>query len=74
MTTGNEAAAQVAKIGTVWAAIGITSWAEAASFLAFLLSLAALCEWLWKKLKPVAIRRGWIADRRTQKKRKADDE
>lgn len=50
-----------AKIGTAWAAVGITSWADAASALAFLYTLLLLCEWFWKKLaRPFAERRGWL--------------
>lgn len=50
-----------AKVGTAWAAVGITSWADAASALAFLYTLLLLCEWVWKKLvRPFAERRGWL--------------
>lgn len=56
-----QIAGQVTKVVTVWAAIGITSWAEAASFAAFLYSMVLLGEWFWKKLiKPFLIYRGWI--------------
>lgn len=56
-----QIAGQVTKVLTVWAAIGITSWAEAASFAAFLYSMVLLAEWFWKKLiKPFLIYRGWI--------------
>jgi len=49
------------KVATAWAAIGITSWADFASFLAAAYSMCLLAEWLWKKLiKPLAMRRGWI--------------
>ncbi len=68
-----DTAIQLAKVGTVWGVIGITSWADAASFVAFLLSLAALLEWIWKKVRPIAIERGWIRDKRGKGKRKADD-
>jgi hypothetical protein len=52
---------QGAKIGIVWISIGITSWAEAASFLAFVLSLLALCEYLWKKVvRPLLVRFGYM--------------
>lgn len=43
-------AAPLAKIATAWAAVGITSWAEAASFAAFLYSMLLIGEWLWKRL------------------------
>jgi hypothetical protein len=46
----NQIGAPVAKLLTVWAAIGITSWADAASFLAFCYSLLLIGEWFWKRL------------------------
>jgi hypothetical protein len=49
-TTVNVVASQGAKIGFVWAAIGISSWTDAAAFLAFVLSFLALSEYLWKKI------------------------
>lgn len=56
---------QGAKIGAIWATIGITSWAEAASFLAFLLSLAAVAEYLWKKaIRPLMVRYGYAEPRK----------
>ncbi len=67
MSPDNEVSAQVTKVVTVWAAIGITSWAEAASFVAFCYSFALLSEWVWKKVKPLLVARGWIADRSVYK-------
>lgn len=49
-TTVNVVASQGAKIGAVWAVIGISSWTDAAAFLAFVLSLLALSEYIWKKI------------------------
>lgn len=50
-----------AKIGTAWAAVGITSWADAASALAFLYTLLLIGEWVWKRAgRPFAERRGWV--------------
>ena len=62
----NNVTEPVAKIATVWAAIGITSWAEAASFLAFIYSLVLIGEWAWKKIvRPLLVARGYLrADRR----------
>lgn len=58
------------KLGTAWGAVGITSWADAASALAFLYTLVLLGEWLWKKaIRPFAERRGWIE----RKQRRKDD-
>lgn len=51
----------LAKVLSVWAAIGITSWAEFASFVAGMYSVALLGEWVWKKIgRNLAIRLGWI--------------
>lgn len=41
----------IAKIISVWAAIGVSSWTEAAAFVAFLYSCILIAEWLWKKLR-----------------------
>lgn len=50
-----------AKIGTAWAAVGITSWADAASALAFFYTLLLVLEWLWKKAgRPFCESRGWL--------------
>jgi hypothetical protein len=52
---------QAAKIVSAWALIGITSWAEAASFAAFLYSALLILEWLWKRVfRPLAMARGWV--------------
>lgn len=51
---------QVPKLAVVWAAWGITTWQEAAGFLAFVLSALAFCEWVWKKaLRPFLVWRGY---------------
>jgi hypothetical protein len=55
---------QGTKLLFVWGSIVITSWAEAASFLAFVLSALALCEYLWKKVvRPALVHFGYIAPR-----------
>ena len=46
----------VGKVISLWMAIGVTSWAEAASFAAFVYSMILIGEWAWKKIK--AARRG----------------
>jgi len=57
-----EVAAPAAKIFTAWAAVGITSWAEIASFLAAIYSALLIAEWTWKRaLRPFAVRKGWIS-------------
>lgn len=51
----------IAKIASVWAAVGITSWAEAASALAFLYTLCLLGEFWWKRFfRPLLERHGLI--------------
>jgi hypothetical protein len=55
-----EAVMSGMKLGSVWAAVGITSWAEAAAALAALYSLLLIGEFLWKKvLRPLGVRFGW---------------
>ncbi len=57
-------AAPVAKAATAWAVVGITSWAEFASFLAAIYTLILLGEWVWKRFgRAYAVRRGWVADK-----------
>lgn len=57
----SSVAAPGVKLVTAWAAVGITSWAEAASALAALYTIILIGEWLWKKLvRPFLERRGWI--------------
>lgn len=54
-----------AKVVSLWALIGITSWAEAAAFAGFVYSLLLIGEWVWKKLgRPFSERRGWIKPKR----------
>lgn len=54
-------AAPVAKVATAWAAVGITSWAEAASFLAFCYSAILIGEWAWKRfIREFFVARGWL--------------
>lgn len=62
--------APAVKIITAWAAVGITSWAEAASALAALYTLLLIFEWLWKRLiRPFCERRQWLE----RKKRRKED-
>lgn len=44
-----EAGVSVFKVATVWAAVGVTSWAEFASMLAAIYTLILIGEWCWKK-------------------------
>jgi hypothetical protein len=57
-------ASPVLKAATAWGAVGITSWADAASFLAFVYTLVLLGEWIWKRAgRRFAERRGWVKPR-----------
>ena len=58
------------KIVTAWAAVGITSWTEAAAFAAFIYTCALLAELIWKNIaRPFCEARGWIE----RKRRRHDD-
>lgn len=52
-TTTESVSEPLTKIGTAWAAVGITSWSEAAGFVATLYTLVLMGEWIWKKIKRV---------------------
>lgn len=53
--------APVVKVISVWAAVGFTSWADVAAFLAAIYSLLLIGEWLWKKLgRPFCEMHGWL--------------
>ena len=57
----DEIASPALKIGTVWIAVGITSWADFAAAAAALYTLILIGEWLWKKLiRPVCYSHRWI--------------
>jgi hypothetical protein len=52
----------IAKVASVWAAVGVTSWSEAASFMAFLYTTWLMAAKFWKDiLRPFCERRGWVA-------------
>lgn len=56
------------KVGTAWAAVGITSWADAASFLAALYTFLLVIEWFWKVAgRPFMESRGWLKRRSRRK-------
>lgn len=53
---------QVAKVAAAWSLIGITSWANFASFMAGIYTLLLATEWMWKKaVRPLLIHFGVIA-------------
>lgn len=70
--TAQEVAQPAAKLFTAWisaaTAIGINTWADAASFAtmvaSFLAAIYTFClvsEWFWKKLwRPLLVRFGWM--------------
>ena len=63
-------AAPGVKIVTAWAAVGITSWSDAAAALAALYTLILILEWLWKRLgRPFCEKHGWL----TRLKRRRGD-
>ena len=48
----------VAKILSMWTLIGVSTWGEAASVIAFVYTLCLLSEWLFKKYRAL---RDWRA-------------
>lgn len=53
------------KIATAWLAVGFTSWAEFASFLAACYTGLLIGEWFWKKFwRPALERLGWLKRQR----------
>lgn len=64
MSTQQEATVSGIKIVSVWAMVGITSWADAAAMLAAIYSALLIGEFAWKKcVRPFAEDRGWIERR-----------
>jgi hypothetical protein len=57
MTTDESVAYAPVKLASVWAAVGITSWSEAASAAAFVYTICLICHLAWKTLKPWAAKR-----------------
>lgn len=50
------------KLFSVWAAVGITSWADFAAFMAAMYSLLLVCEFVWKKMIKPGL--AWYKERR----------
>lgn len=66
----SEVVAPGLKIASAWAAVGITSWAEAASFVAFVYTVLLLADFFWKKIgRDFCVRRGWM---KPQRRRQSD--
>jgi hypothetical protein len=60
----SEISMPAAKVVSLWAVIGITSWTQAAAFAGFVYSCLLIGEWIWKKAgRPFAERRGWVSSR-----------
>ena len=61
MDQQHEIAAPVVKATTAWAAVGLTSWADVASFLAACYTAILMTEWAWKRfLRAALVKRGLI--------------
>lgn len=61
LDAGSDVAAPVLKLASVWTLVGITSWAEFASFLASIYTLLLLGDFFWKKVgRAFCDRRGWF--------------
>lgn len=51
----------IAKIASAWAMVGVTSWSEAASFVAFMYTSCLFVHWLWGHwVRPFCVDRGWM--------------
>ena len=59
------------KIGSVWAMVGITSWADFAAALAAIYSLLMIADFAWKKfIRSWCIGMGWLPPDRRKTDRK----
>lgn len=51
----------IAKVASAWAMVGVTSWSEAASFLAFCYTGLLISHHIWKNwIRPFCVYRGWL--------------
>lgn len=51
----------IAKVASAWAAVGVTSWSEAASFLAAMYTMLLILHHVWKNwFRPFCVYRGWV--------------
>lgn len=70
-----EIAAPGIKIVTAWGLVGVTSWADFASFLAAVYTLLLIGEWLFKKwLRPLAVRWGLLPPLKRRKEDRGDSQ
>lgn len=68
-STDSTVAQPILKILSAWiAAIGISSWSEAASVVAFIYTVGLLTEWWWKRFwRPMLEDRGILQRKRRRK-------
>jgi pyrroloquinoline quinone (PQQ) biosynthesis protein C len=67
--TPRDAVVGGAKIASVWAFVGISSWADFAAMMAALYSLLMILNFCWDKfLKGWCIRAGWIKPKFNRRK------
>ncbi|WP_313080415.1 hypothetical protein [Pulveribacter sp.] len=65
--------APLAKLFTLWAAVGISSWQEAAAAAAALYSFLLIFEWTWKKVwRPILELAGWLKPRAPRRRSTTD--
>lgn len=56
-----EIALNSVKLGGVWASVGVSTWSDAASMFAAILSVLFILEWIWKKvIRPLLEKYGLI--------------
>lgn len=58
MHESTEVSWPLAKVLSVWAAFGITTWQEAAAFAAFIYSMCLIIEWIYKRIWLGIFRKG----------------
>lgn len=58
MDQSTEISWPLAKVISVWAAFGVTTWQEAAAFAAFIYSLCLILEWVYKRVWLGLFKRG----------------
>lgn len=58
MDQTTEVSWPLAKVLSVWAAFGVTTWQEAAAFAAFIYSLCLIVEWIYKRVWLNVFKRG----------------
>lgn len=67
-TDAVQAVVDSAKVASVWTAVGISSWGDAASAIAFVYTALLASEWIWKKaLRPFLEKHG-IMTRKARRK------